>query len=135
MFLPNAKFMEVILKQQGFKTVEFHKINVARLFDDWVTNFPLLSADREVQLFQDPWSSEPIGMIHPKQLQGLSKVQNRVLLRGNGWVEVADVRAEKFEPRMLAQFARKIFGVDAVVKMKSILGNEVEASYTIIAKR
>jgi tRNA (mo5U34)-methyltransferase len=135
MYLPNAKFMEVILKQNGFKTVEFRKINVDLLFEDWVMNFPLVTADKEIPVFQNPWSDVVIKKLKPTQEQVLSRIGPRIMLRGSGWINIVDAKAETFQPRAIFSLARKLFGDTFVVKLKTLLNKQNDASYTIIAKR
>ncbi len=135
MFLPNKTFMEVILKQCGFKDISFHKINVDKLFDDWVMDFPLVTSTRAIPVFEHPWSDQVIKQHTPTQEQALSKIGERLLIRSTGWVNVADIQAEVFQPRGLFRHVRRILGDPAVVKMKAMLSRQRDRSYTIIAHR
>jgi tRNA (mo5U34)-methyltransferase len=135
MYLPNRKFMEVILKENGFKEIVFKKINVDRLFDDWVMYFPLINSDRSTPVYQNPWSNVVLREFQPKQEQALSKVGDRLFLRGIGWVNVADVTPQIFQPRGLFRTARKVLGNDAILKLKNVWKRDIESSYTIIARR
>ena len=135
MFLPNRKFMEVVLKQCGFKEVTFQKINVDKLFDDWVMAFPLVTSARAIPVYAHPWSHEVIKQHTPKQEQALSKIGGRLLIRGAGWVDASDITAEVFHPRGLFRQVRRLLGDPAVVKMKALMSKQRDRSYTIIARR
>ncbi len=135
MYLPNAKFMEVILKQNGFKEVTFQKINVDQLFDNWVMDFPLVTANEEIQVFESPWSSVVVKQFKPTREQAISKVGERLLLRGHGWIDMDKITGEIFKSRPMFAMARKIFGDGAVVKIKRLIYKQPDTSYTIIATR
>lgn len=136
MYLPNFTFMEVILKQNGFRNITFKKVAVQKLFNEWVTDYPLLTSSSKVPVFQTPWSSEVIDTVHLNKHQALSKVDGRVFARRSGWVNISDVRAEIFRPRPMLRFARKVFGEDAVLWLKSkFIAKEQDDSYTITATR
>jgi SAM-dependent methyltransferase len=135
MYLPNTTFMEVILKQNGFKDISIQKIAVERLWDEWVGNYPLLTSKAEIPVFLNPWSPEPLRKIQLRQHQALSKIDGRLFARAVGWVNVEDVEAEVFTPGTLARFARKVFGDRAVHWMREVLANQVDESYTITAYR
>lgn len=135
MYLPNRKFMEVILRENGFKEITFQKINVDQLFENWVTNFPLISSNRSISVYQNPWSTVEMRSLQPKQEQALCKVGDRLFLRGIGWVNAGDVTPEIFQPRGLFRTARKVFGNNAILKLKNAWKRNAECSYTITAKR
>jgi hypothetical protein len=135
MYLPNASFMQVILKQNGFKEVTIEKIAVERLWDEWVRNYPLLTSRKPIPVFLNPWSQEPLRDVALKQHQALSKIGGRLFVRGTGWVDVAEVEAENFTPGTLAKLARKLFGDRAVHWLRERLANQVDESYTVTAWR
>jgi hypothetical protein len=95
----------------------------------------LVTSTREISVFQNPWSTEPIASVKPVQGQVLSKVGNRIMLRGSGWINVDEVTSETFKPRGLFSLARKVFGDDVIVKLKRKVFRQIDASYTILARR
>ncbi|MBL0020235.1 MAG: methyltransferase domain-containing protein [Bacteroidetes bacterium] len=135
MFLPNATFMEVILKQNGFKHISIQKIKSRQLLEEVVSDFPLVTSATEVQIYASPWSTEPVRTMKMTAAQALSKVEDRLFIRRIGWVKVSDVSAEIFRPRALYSFARKMFGKNAVMWLKDVLSQDVDESYTIVATR
>lgn len=135
MFLPNAAFMEVILKQHGFKRVTIKEISIDKLYDEWVSNYPLLTSTTQISTYLNPWSSDPLSEVKLNQVQALSKVGERAFARGLGWVNVKEVEADVFKPRAFLGMARKVFGTDATLWLKSRLNRTVDVSYTIIAER
>jgi SAM-dependent methyltransferase len=135
MYLPNAAFMEVALKQNGFRSVNIQKIKSGRLLEDQVSDFPLVTSNSEVEVFATPWSKEPTRTLKMTAHQALSKVGDRLFIRRIGWVKTADVHPEIFRPRALYSFARKMFGNDAVFWLKDLLSQSIDDSYTIVATR
>lgn len=136
MFLPNFTFMEVLLKQNGFKNITFEKVAVQKLFNEWVTDYPLLTTNGAVAVYRTPWSQDVIGTVNLNQHQALSKVDDRVFARRVGWVNVSEVRAEIFRPRKMLSLARKVLGEDTVLWLKSkFVAKEQDDSYTITATR
>ncbi len=135
MYLPNATFMEVILKQNGFKHVSIQKIKSRLLFEEWVSDFPLATSEQEIPVYETPWSDIPMKSMKMTAHQGLSKVGDRLFIRRVGWVDIKNVKGEIFRPRAMYSFARKMFGNDAVMWLKDRFSGSVEDSYTIITTR
>ncbi len=135
MFLPNATFMEVILKQNGFKDVSIRKIRSQQLLEEWVMDFPLVTSKDEISVFLTPWAQEPLRTMKMTAHQALCKVGDYLFIRRVGWVKVGDIQAEIFRPRALYSFARKMFGNEAIFWLKERLSHEFEDSYTITATR
>ncbi|HEX2900919.1 MAG TPA: class I SAM-dependent methyltransferase [Bacteroidia bacterium] len=135
MFLPNATFMDVVLRQNGFKHISIQKVKSQRLLQEWVNDFPLMTSKAEIPIFATPWSQEPIKMVKLTAHQTLSKVGERLFIRRMGWVDLSQVTAEIFRPRALYSFARKMFGNDAVMWLKERISSESEDAYVIEARR
>jgi SAM-dependent methyltransferase len=135
MFLPNAAFMRAVLKENGFREVTFHKIAVDRLFDDWASSYPLLTSEREVPVFIDPWEEKPIKTSHLRQNQALCKIGNRLFVRGAGWVDADGVVARRFLPGRFARAVRKSLGDSFVHWLRNLVKHPMGESYTIVATR
>jgi SAM-dependent methyltransferase len=135
MYLPNESFMNVILKQNGFKRVTIQKIDIDVLFNEWVADFPLVTSSVEVPVFENPWSTNPIMVTKLNGLQALSKIDDRIYSRGVGWVDVKGLTVQTFQPRPLFKLARKVLGSKSSGWLKSRMARQKEESYTIIAER
>jgi SAM-dependent methyltransferase len=137
LWLPSATFMEAILKQFGFHQVTIEKIDVNLVFEEWATTFPLITSKGKVRAFETPWSSEPISETDIKGWKGIANVDDRVLVRSVGWVNVKDVTPYLVEMSKFMGVAKRLFGDRYARWLKEILqGNKTKGnSYTIIAKR
>lgn len=135
MYLPNKRFMQVILGQLGFKHVEIRRINAEQLLEDWVADYPLATTQEKVPVFLNPFSSTPISEVKLSNIQVLSVVEGRMMIRGTGWVNKTDAQVVGIEPRPLPRFLRKVLGDNTVTKIKRTLYPQRDAAYTIIARR
>lgn len=134
LYRPNKKFIETLLLENGFKSVEFKKVI---LTDEEIFPFPVYEIKKGAKIYEFYDSTAEIDTLpSAKKMICSFDYNNRYKFRNLGWIDKDDVAKVKQRSSLAVKILKVTLGKKyALTKAKWLERKKTVTTYSVIAKK